>query len=414
LQTEIYKKEYAKAWSAYSDEIESAIWVQVNLIVTAGTSAALMSLLAGNVLGVFVFAGAYFYLSLQAQAQKKEIIRNQRLARTFYDMHSKREEPVIISEKRYTDYTDMYEKWSGYPSAQYLTVAGGEPDSLYLGEAVVVPPDTTRGTDKGFDYFFMTNNILAYNDRSYYMVTPSYGYGSKPYKSYDYQSWKYRTNTLGFLEDNVNELSDGQYNRIKPIVIDGNPAYTFVNGDDIIHQSILPDSTYSSPIVVSQQRYNEIGSRTQIISIDVSPYPELSWDKSYGYCPYTMNYAETRAGYKSKIELSDGFNYPITKITVDLLVPISEKRHDVMTNRYESYPEELAFIQLDRDKDKGGGVYDFTNGMADKLNSKEDVYTIMQSDLVIDPSFGNLYFHDKFVNILFKSILLLRSIILMN
>ncbi|MHA2010196.1 MAG: hypothetical protein ACXABO_21345 [Promethearchaeota archaeon] len=260
-------KEYAEAWSIYEGQLWQEIWDQVNMIVIVGTvSADVAATGLGAPFAALTFAATYFLLSQANNEEEKREMRQQMKARTYYPVDSVRNAPVVVSDKRRSDYADIMEHWQGYPSAKYATVTGGEPGNLFIGEAVVVLPEELRGEGLSLDYFFMTNEILGYNNRDGYMVTAVEGYGD----IFDYETnrnylaFQYRTNTLGYLENNVEELSNGQFNRIKPLSINGRPAYVFVD-----KQSILPPRSYLGPIVVNPDRYRQIGSREHIISVDV-------------------------------------------------------------------------------------------------------------------------------------------------
>ncbi|MHA2032658.1 MAG: hypothetical protein ACW99Q_25080, partial [Candidatus Kariarchaeaceae archaeon] len=381
-------REYAEAWSIYEGQLWQEIWDQVNMIVIAGTvSAGVAATGVGAPFAALTFAATYFLLSLANNEEKKREMRQQMKARIYYPVDSVRNAPVVISDKRRSDYADIWEHWQGHQSAKYATISGGEPGNLFIGEAVVVLPGELRGEGLSLDYFFMTNEIIGYNNRDGYMVTAAEGYGDilNYETNRNYLAFKYRTNTLGYLENNVEELSNGQFNRIKPLAINGRPAYIFVD-----EQAILPPRGYLGPIVVNPDRYSQIGSREHIISVDVDNIGASADIPLRGY-------SGLKEGYKSRIELSDNFNFPISKITIDVLEPTDyfSRLPDNEKAYFTNTPDTLALLR-----------YQDRFGYNQYLHSLEDMYTVLEDPTEIKKSLytvkdGYLYFTTPIENIVF-------------
>ncbi|KKM54907.1 hypothetical protein LCGC14_1553060, partial [marine sediment metagenome] len=251
LYKQVFNREYASAWAVYQDRKWDDIWDNVAMIVTAGTIAAGVSATGvGAPFAGIAFAATYYILTLLNQAEKDKLMKEQMKSRSFYRTGSTRYAPKIISEKRSDDFSDIWETWGGHPSAKYHTISAGELGvNQWLGEAVVVPPEEVRGESEGFDPFFTNSGLIGLNERNYFMVTSVDGYGSYDFgpvffgNNRDYINWKYRTNSLGFLETKIAEMTRGDYaefNRIKPMFINGRPVYTFVDGNDELHSKTFP------------------------------------------------------------------------------------------------------------------------------------------------------------------------------
>ncbi|MFX1268437.1 MAG: hypothetical protein ACFFAK_10805 [Promethearchaeota archaeon] len=119
---------------------------------------------------------------------------------------------------------------------------------------------------------------------------------------------------------NLKVVSDGQFNAIRPICINGRPRYEFINADDELNQLTLPRTPLYQPIVVDQDRYDAIvkkyGVPIGVISVEVAS-DFFDEQHTLGISCSDMSLAE-RDHYSAKIPLTESrFDYPITNITIE-------------------------------------------------------------------------------------------------
>lgn len=377
---DVYNQVYGEAWNIYEETLWSDIWSQVGMITLAGaasaTALAILTyvMLSGAIgltktgIGVIVgliFAGIYFLLSWEEQERKRYFAEQFTKARTYYSVQSDRSEPVVVSQKSALDNDGSWEHYLGHPSAKYLPVSGGEPGNMYTGQVIVYPPvelrsssfqigtmlDIVNENDVGSLYDLMTYGSL-FTNLDYFLLTSelpsldttpvlptsivgivgalSSGLNSEGDLSYSFNSntdrnsyyLRYRYNTLGFLEQEVDRLSGGEFNAIQPICINGRPGYVFTNdeSEESMYTYTRPLSPLYQPIVISQEKYKDLEIPDAVLSVDVKC---AGLDNTLGVDAYELSYSEITQGYKNKIPLSSApFTYPITKISIDVLAPI--------------------------------------------------------------------------------------------
>ncbi|KKN57054.1 hypothetical protein LCGC14_0566120, partial [marine sediment metagenome] len=159
----------------------------------------------------------------------------------------------------------------------------------------------------------------------------------------------YKENTIGYLEQEVELQSEGQFDSIRPLVINGISQYVFVDSHDELVSRTSPLSPLYSPIIVGQTRYDELISqgkyRNSIISVQA--------DCAYGtendvFNVYQLHPSEVMEGYSAKIPLSPTeFNYPITSITIEVKeqLGIIVKTVDVNAEDYTIVDGNLFFTK---------------------------------------------------------------------
>jgi len=169
------------------------------------------------------------------------------------------------------------------------------------------------------NYLLLTSELASYNDREYYSMNY---FNSKSDIYSGRLIYEYRHTTIGYVEQEIAEVSDGEFNAIKPIVVDGVPQYIFINHNDEFNSRILPHSALYEPIVIDPERFDEVMTTRTVMSIEVKcnwcngiPY---SFDTE-GINPYDLDSVEAEI-YGAKIPLNDDeFNYPITQLAVRLI-----------------------------------------------------------------------------------------------
>ncbi|MHA2172590.1 MAG: hypothetical protein ACXAB7_22180, partial [Candidatus Kariarchaeaceae archaeon] len=395
LYSETKSKEYANAWSIYEEQVAESVASQVFTIVVSGILAGLASATGfGTAFSGLVFATSYYLLNLFSSSVngRMKLMKQQVKSRTFSPIGYEGDGPTSINKKLGSDHSDIWEHWFEHPSAKYITVSGGSPGDSYTAEVVAVAPVETRGPSYtlALDYFFATNGLLVLNDQNHYMVSADDGY---EWGSPNFVNWKYRSNSIGGIEYLINEASNGDLDRIKPISINGRPAYIFAKDNYVI-----PPTSYNRPIAVNNLRFAEIGPNYHTISIDVKLKHASTGAKTRGINAYNLDPSEEGV-YKAKIELTTALeNYPIEQVSIQVLVPTSNwKNMPAEVRKYfNSCPEEVAFRRI-HEHDISPG---FDVGIdVDNYDSFEDLYEVTR-DIVIDSSKyiirdGNLYFTEE-------------------
>ena len=351
---DVYNQRYGEAWAIYEDRFWADVMSQVGMIVRAGIISGMTAYLLAlttsmgstgiGVIAALIFAPIYFILSWEEQEQKRYFYEQQTKARTYYTANSDRSLPTILSDKRAGEADGEWEHYLGHPAAKYLPVSGGVPGNMYSGKVIVYPPEGLRSyvplsidadtasnsqtvldiiknfehimevSGTNLDYFLLTSELPSYYDKPYYSF--SYDSGRSLYYLY------YRYNTIGYLEREVDIASDGEFNAMKPICINGRPGYVFTNTEKekALDRYTKPLNPLYQPIVISQDRYNDDDIVPDaVISVDVK-CADLDADSTLGIDTYELIFSETRQEYKNKIPLhSPEFHYPITKISIDVV-----------------------------------------------------------------------------------------------
>ncbi len=161
--------------------------------------------------------------------------------------------------------------------------------------------------DLNLDFLLLTSELQSYNQHSNYVYKNTENI-FHPYS----QNF---ANTLGYLEMKVKEASNNQFDAIIPINLDGRPEYQFVNSTT--HSLTLPLSVLYKPIVLSEERYNDIQPNLGhlVITSQCKDY-----NNTKGIDSYKLTSIEQQAGFKAKIPISNKqFEYPIQSISIDVM-----------------------------------------------------------------------------------------------
>ena len=191
----------------------------------------------------------------------------------------------------------------------------------------------------GLDYPLVSSELYAYNQYSYYQFTPR----TETFRTENYAL--YPLSSIGALESAVAIVSDNKYNTIRPYSINGRPAYVFIDENDRTNNVAQPRSALYQPIVISQERYDELRDNNVntggVVSVIVKTeyYKRLHpfFAALYSDVPQgieePLTPSEIEKGYKVKVPLlSKNFGYPITKVTLDILaLGISDTPQDFAT-----------------------------------------------------------------------------------
>ncbi|KKN58657.1 hypothetical protein LCGC14_0549880, partial [marine sediment metagenome] len=381
LYYETYKQQFAKAYNSY----ENGLWDDVVREVGKSTIAGISSALAGAAfslwLAPFVFAGVYFFFSWLDSLAAKSKAANLVVSRTFYSQeildkqkswrqgippqtyYRTPKNPPTLSERtsKDIDREGLVAYANNHKGAYYTDVFGGEPGNMYEaavitsppatwraaileedddgssgwtsemdtdGMFVAIPPEEVKGpmfTNFNLDYLLITSELPSLEgvlDAKYplakYTVDLNVGTNDRENLYNTYQ-----TNTIGFLEQKIETVSDGQFDSIRPLVINGVPQYVFVNSNEEDISKTQPLSPLYSPIVISQSRYGELLSQ----GIYKHAVMSLLVNCEYGFVNNAFDAYQLHPGeaeiYNAKIPLSPSeFNYPIQQITIDLEEPL--------------------------------------------------------------------------------------------
>ncbi|MEJ2250058.1 MAG: LAGLIDADG family homing endonuclease [Candidatus Lokiarchaeota archaeon] len=126
---------------------------------------------------------------------------------------------------------------------------------------------------------------------------------------------QYKFNTLGYLNERIAGVSNGALTGIRPTCVDGRPEYEFIDTTTPLASTILPRQTLYSPIILSEERYNQLKPRLGHIIIDAKSAQSTETE---GLKISGLNLIERKV-FSSKAPLSEeSFNYPIREVYVDV------------------------------------------------------------------------------------------------
>jgi len=153
----------------------------------------------------------------------------------------------------------------------------------------------------------MTNELSALND------LPGYSFALKTNQD-KYND--YRQNTLGYLQQKIKEESNGKFDAIRPIIIDGKPQYIFIDSSEDLNQATMPLSHLYQPIIVSPDKAKYINQEAKIeINIKCAYAPTTQ-----GIDVYQNIIPEEKELFASKIPLSNiAFTYTIKSVEIELI-----------------------------------------------------------------------------------------------
>ena len=194
---------------------------------------------------------------------------------------------------------NMFAALIGHPGGYYSTVSGGELGDTYTAEVLVSPPNINRVNV--FDLIFGFGQYVLYSIGDALTFWDIQGANPDLYigldfdnanlgwsiltselpslnmkKEYTYVNTKgsnsllsqYRTNTLGYLEGKVSEASNGKLNAIRATCVNGAPSYQFINRAN--YSLVMPETPLYKPVVLSQERYDELSIPNGHIIIEVA------------------------------------------------------------------------------------------------------------------------------------------------
>ncbi|KKL75163.1 hypothetical protein LCGC14_2057640, partial [marine sediment metagenome] len=388
---EIRHKTYATAWNLYKKQLLSDIIGQVFMSVTASIiSATVEALLTATVIfapiahvsGTLAYLSVYLLMtkfSIDMKLHQAEAVTR---SQAFYTISSDQRDPTSLNDRSIVDRVlkdSMAAALIGHPGGYYTQVSGGEPDNMYTGEVLVSPPtfglsninliqkivdfggllallwenfvemgesDPDSFTALDFDdtnlnFYLLTSELASYNQRADYSYRNADGIF--------HPSNQYFANSLGYLEMRVKTASNNQLDTIIPTNVDGRPSYQFINST--VHSLTLPQSVLYKPIVLSQDRYNELYSQNDpepghlVIAVRTKDY-----SNTRGMNPYNWNSTEQLAGYKAKIPLSNKqFEYPIQKISIDVIkqsgiIPSYDRKDIIINKSYYAIEEGTLYF----------------------------------------------------------------------
>lgn len=358
---EIRHESYSKAWSVYKKQVVQDIADQTFMATTAGILSATVNALvvAAMTIGtsgagalsaesVGQLAGQVTYLLVYTLMTKFNIdckihtANSKERSETFYPVSEGVQEPTSLNEKSFFDrilQDTMAAAVLGHPGGYYTTVRGTESGKTYTGQLLVSPPNYARMYNMfgGFTQLLMDNlwnmgesnpdafTALDFDDinLNYLLMTselPFYNTDHYPYHIYentlslfdDYNQYSF--NTLGALETQVRDQSNGIFDAIRPICIDGEPQYEFINSSQ--YETVLPQSILYRPVVLSQAWYDRLNPVLGYLTVKVRC---KDYNNTYGVNAYQMNAVEAEL-YQAKVVLNEnGFEYPIKQLYVDVI-----------------------------------------------------------------------------------------------
>lgn len=365
---EVYEREYANAWLDFGLIKEKSIADQVQMTVIAGTASA--GVIAATTAAwapyaaPFVFAAVYFLLSWINSEEKVKTAKALNDAKTYYPSDSDFSEPTSLSQKTASDrlFDDSLAAYNqGHPGAYYTTVTGGEPGNMYTGELMVTPPNsggdiklligryekyneayesyltndylgnpheepiTQEDLDRLYDKFLASaRNSVIRNNLDYLILSSElpalngqefYSFDAGISDSEDALINLYRYNTLGYLESEIETVSGGLFDTIRPMIINGIPQYRYVSTGENIISFTQPLSPLYGPIVVSQEVYDDL----EIEDAKISVKAQVAYlDNTEGVDASKLELSEITR-YKAKINLAEKyFAYDISLVTVDV------------------------------------------------------------------------------------------------
>jgi len=372
----------------YNKQFWDDVWEQVGMMTKAGYISAATSILISTLftnlatawvglIAAGVFALVYWIDSMNAQEAKRREQQNLISSQTFHSLDSEKDQPNNMNQKALNG--RLWEHYGGHPSAKYTLVTTGEVNPQFTGKIIVSPPNNLRiATDAdladefnleffglqetydtmieegmteeeiqdmmpefkmfnyirqsylNLDFLLISSELPSYNSIEYYY----FEYGTEDYRTDTYN--KHQGFTLGFLEQSIISASKGEYDAVRPMCINGRPAYMYINTNDDLSQLTQPLSPLYQPVVISNERYGELFPDSAIpdstISIDVQS-TLLEEPYTFGINASDLIYYELERGYKAKIPLySDEFNYPISMITVEVIT--SDVSSDLLSSTY--------------------------------------------------------------------------------
>jgi len=421
---EVYERQYANAWNDFSLIKVGAIIQQIAMTVAAGgASSALIAGVSASwapYAAPFVFAAVYFLLSWANSEEQARVSKALNDAITYYPSDGDFSEPTSLSEKTAKDrlFDDSLAAYNqGHPGAYYTTVVGGKPGDMYRGELMVTPPHS--GGDikslidayeeykdayeeylgnpleepitqelldqlsrnqklynaflasarnsvirKNLDYFILSSELPALNGQEFYSFNSGFSTSGDALINY------YRYNTLGYLESEIEVISGGELDAIRPMIINGIPQYRYIDTGEEVVDLTQPLSPLYGPIVVSKENYDQLDIEDAKISVKTR-IDYLSDEYTEGINPTDLDVFE-RARYQAKIPISEGdFAYDISLVTIDLLRIVYVKVYEAPTPtlfqttpqltkwHWEKTYEVLETVTLDSDdyRLEGGTLY---------------------------------------------------------
>ncbi|MBA7628165.1 hypothetical protein ES703_35641 [subsurface metagenome] len=349
---EIRHETYSTAWEHYRKQLAGDIIEQVFMSVTAGILSATVEAIItgatlgfgaalGKALGALTYFTVYMLMTKFSIDMKLHEAHSRERSQTFYAISNEKREPTSLNEKAIDDrilQDSMAAALLAHPGGYYTTVSGGEPGNEYTAQALVSPPNYNRllnafggflellwenlwsmgesdpdsftaldFDDLNLNYFLLTSELPSYNQRLYHRYVNTDDL-------FNQNNW-YWANTLGYLERAVRGASNNQLDAIRPTCIDGRPHYEFINST--LYQAVLPMQVLYRPIVLSEERYNQLNPALGHMVIEARC---IDYSNTKGVNPYAMGDVERKAGYKAKIPLNDnGFEYPIQYISIDVV-----------------------------------------------------------------------------------------------
>jgi hypothetical protein len=274
-----------------------------------------------------------------------------------------------------------------------------------------VNPDIMAGLDFDYhnlDFLMVSSELYSYNDQKHYTyfegsslaekmleLEPIYEDNEKydEFETYyitgpemvlriiqNYDSYKLRQNTLGYLQREITERTGGNLTSIKWICSDATPQYLFAQED-----STAPLSTLFSPLIVSSQRYDQLSDSRKFgyMFVDIAS-PDASNTKGIDSTDLLDLEKEF---YCAKIPLADlygAFNYPIESVTLHKVVNKEVTSKTLSASDYE-VPEELQNLYFTRPVDE------LMEDSASDYNDGAEVYYVCEIKFSkIIPDDGNL------------------------
>ncbi len=354
---EIRHETYSNAWDQYEKQLIKDIASQTFMAVTAGvlsafveTSMTAASLgfgwLGAHGTAMLVYFAVYTLMtkiSIDVKLHESKAISRSGI---FYSVSDGVNDPTSLNEKSFADrflQDSMTAALLGHPGGYYTTVTGGSPGNMYEGNLLVSPPrfgrlgDTNWLDDAGGFLRLLSDNLLDmgksdpdaftaldFDDTNlnYLLLTSEL----PSYNRYDYYTYyntnddasmydAYSTNTLGFLESKIKRISNNRFDAIQPTIINGVPSYNFINST--LYQAVLPQSILYKPVVLSEERYNQVDPVSGLLIITVQC---KDYGATKGIDPYIMTSIERQTDYKAKIPLNNkGFEYPIKTISITII-----------------------------------------------------------------------------------------------
>ncbi|MBA7579351.1 hypothetical protein ES708_21221 [subsurface metagenome] len=353
LFREIKHRHFSKVYSAYKKDIvkDTAAQVFMTLVATAVSAPLWLIPFVGWVLAPIAYTAVYTLLSKYFSDIRYRYYQAKERARSFYPVASERSAPTSLNERANMDITwkdSMAAGISGHPGGYYAYAHGQTSTQTYDAEVIVNPYSRGRSLGLGslgflfggnldsdlpfdnqnIDYLMLSSELPALDDKEFYEVdflnslTPqeqeylsSLPESSSLFSHLSNYYEEYKYNTIGYLEHRIAKDTDGELNRIIPIMdSDGEPQYRFVDGNSPLYK----ESGLYRPVVVSEERYNELKEMGKTdIEINITARNEWAfWTE--GITLYDLTPEENEL-YAAKIPLSDiAFEYPINSIYVDV------------------------------------------------------------------------------------------------